>query len=386
MEVPVIRSCAVVLSLLGCGSLLAGENVWTTNGPAGVVTALAVDPNAAVIYTGSTVEGRSLAFRSLDHGANWMVIAEAPQTTSISGFTVDTGQSETVSASATNGGLLGSTGIYQSRDAGETWVLVATLSSTDVLALAAQPTRPNILFAVGRKWRCFQAPCFPYSTLGAAIVRSVDSGRNWTDVTVGIPRTGAVVAVAFDPTDPNRIYAAGDAGVLVSQDGGDHWELSVTGMGDCRSVRALGVDTRNPGVILAGTTWRDSQPYACGGVFLSRDFGRTWAATSLRGRDVSALAIDPRSSNILYVGVATSNPVYPEVGVFRSTDGGATWGRFGSGLPQSGVRGLVVEPSGRFLHAATGMGVFDYEIVPGARPPVVPGWDRGETRSVPSRP
>lgn len=381
-----VRLFAVALTLVGCGSLVAGENVWTTSGPPGVVTALAVDPSAAVIYAGSTVDGRSLGFRSLDHGANWMVIGEAPQTTSISGFTVDRGESETVSASATNGGLLGSTGIYQSGDAGETWVRVATLSSTDVLALAAQPTRPNTLFAVGRKWRCFQAPCFPYSTLGAAIVRSVDSGRNWSDVTVGIPRTGAVVAVAFDLADPNRIYAAGDAGVFVSQDGGDHWELSVTGMGDCRSVRALAVDTRNPGVILAGTTWRNSQPYACGGVFRSRDFGRTWAPTSLRGRDVTALVIDPRSSNVSYVGVATSNPVYPEVGVFRSTDGGTTWGPFGSGLPQTGVRGLVVEPSGRILHAATDVGVFDYEIVSGARPPVIPGWDRGDPRRVPSRP
>jgi photosystem II stability/assembly factor-like uncharacterized protein len=383
VEVPVIRSWAVVLSLVGCGSLLAGENVWTTNGPPGVVTALAVDPNGSWLLAGVGVEGRSVGYRSEDQGQTWVVIGEAPPTSSILGFAVDPDRAETVFAAATiSAGTFSTATLFLSPDAGASWSNVTTLFATEMHALAHDA---NTLFAAGRWCRCFQAPCFIYSTCGPAVLRSADSGATWTYLPFGL--AGSRVAVlAIDRSDPARIYAGGDGGLFVSDDNGDHWAASVSGMEGCSSVTAIATDPRNAGVVFAATTWRNTQPYACGAVFRSADSGRTWAPMSLRGRDVTSLAIDPRTFNVLYVGVATSNPVDPEVGVFRSTDGGSTWGRFGAGLPNSGVRGLVIEPSGRILHAATDQGVFDYEIVPGARPPVVPGWDRGETRSVPSRP
>jgi hypothetical protein len=93
--------------------------------------------------------------------------------------------------------------------------------------------------------------------------------------------------------------------------------------------------------------------------------------------------MDPRNPDTLYAGVAGENPIYPDVGVFQSTDGGVTWIRIGSQLP--GVTALVIEPSGRTLHAATPDGVFDLETVPGARPPVLSPRIRG-TRMVPARP
>ena len=383
MEVRLVRLCAVALTLVGCGSLVAGENVWTTSGPPGAVTALTVDPNGSWLLAGATLDARSVGYRSEDHGRSWVAIGDAPPTSSIIGFAVDPSDPETVFAAATiSAGTFSTATLFRSRDAGESWSNVTTLSATEMLRLAHDA---NTLFAAGRWCRCFQAPCFIYSTCGPAVLRSVDSGIAWTFLPFGLAGS-RVDVVAFDPSEPGRIYAAGDGGVFVSADNGDHWVASVSGMGGCSSVTALAPDPRIPGVIFAGTTWKNTQPYVCGAVFRSTDSGRTWAPTTLRGRDVTSLSIDPRTSNVLYAGVATSNPVYPEVGVFRSTDGGATWGQFGSGLPNSGVRGLVVEPSGRILHAATDVGVFDYEIVSGARPPVLPGWDRGDPRSVPSRP
>jgi photosystem II stability/assembly factor-like uncharacterized protein len=368
--------------LVVCGSLVAGENVWTTSGPPGPITALAVDPNGCWLLAGVGVGDRSVGYRSEDHGRTWVAIGGAPPTSSILGFAVDPSDPETVFAAATiSAGTFSKATLFRSTDAGESWSNVTTLSATEVQGLAHDA---NSLFAAGRWCRCFQAPCFIYSTCGPAVLRSVDAGVTWTYLPFGLAGS-RVGAVAFDPSEPARIYAAGDGGVFVSADNGDHWVGSVSGMEGCSSVTALAPDPRNPGVIFAATTWKNTHPYVCGAIFRSTDSGRTWAPTSLRGRDVTALAVDPSSSNTLYAGVETSNPLNPDVGVFRSTDGGRTWERFGQGLPHSGVRALVIEPSGRYLHAATDQGVFDYEIVPGARPPVVPERDR-ETRTLPIRP
>ena len=314
-----------------------------------------------------------------------MVIGEAPQPSSISSFAIDPGHSERVLAAATTSGLLGSSTIFQSHDAGETWLQVATFSSTDILALAYHPSRAGTVFAVGVRWRCFQAPCFPlYSRLGSVILRSVDSGATWNDVTDGLVRSGSpIVAVAFDSTAPDRIYAAGDGGVFVSEDGGAQWMLSVSGMEGCPAVTSLAM--RADGVLFAGVGRFTSHRFDCGGVFRSSDGGRSWSATGPGPHYVTSVTIDPTNPRTMYAGAARPGFFSPDGGVFRTTDGGENWSPFGAGLPFSGVSDLVVEPSGRVLHAATAEGVFDYEIVPGARPPVTLPRDR-ETRTLPGRP
>ena len=50
------------------------------------------------------------------------------------------------------------------------------------------------------------------------------------------------------------------------------------------------------------------------------------------------------------------------LGVYRSTDAGATWSRFGTGLPQVEVHDLYMPPDGSFLRIATyGRGVWETE-------------------------
>ncbi|HEX9148779.1 MAG TPA: hypothetical protein VF958_06415 [Thermoanaerobaculia bacterium] len=100
---------------------------------------------------------------------------------------------------------------------------------------------------------------------------------------------------------------------------------------------------------------------------------------------MTCLAIDPADPETIYAGTARIGFFSPDGGVFRSLDGGQTWEPFGSGLPPEGVTHIVIDPTGRTVHAGTSAGVYDYEIVPGARPPIVPGRSR-TTRVLPSRP
>jgi len=71
---------------------------------------------------------------------------------------------------------------------------------------------------------------------------------------------------------------------------------------------------------------------------------------------INALAIDPVNSNVLYAGT--------DIGVYSSTDGGANWAPFGTGLPRSAVFDLAIQPSNRLLRAGThGRGVWEIPLI-----------------------
>jgi hypothetical protein len=82
-------------------------------------------------------------------------------------------------------------------------------------------------------------------------------------------------------------------------------------------ISALALDPLTPTTLYAGTD----------GIFKSTDGGATWQAASTgltNNLDVLTLAIDPATSTTLYAGAA---------GVFKSIDGGATWHGASTGLP-----------------------------------------------------
>jgi len=376
-------SVAAVL-ILTSHTAVAGVNVWTSNGPAGGASAIVVDPTNLALYAAGVADGRSAAFRSLDHGASWTVIGDAPAGYLISALAVDPARPGIVYvATATPPGAWPNGNLFRSLDGGESWVLIAPLGNSRIVSLRAQPAQPATLYGAISTCVCVRIPCFAGSLCSSGILRSRNSGVWWSRFNAGLSLS-EVTDLALDPLDPDRLFAGGDDGVFASADEGEHWSASGAGLETCPSITALIVDPRD-GVLYAGTARYGLAALQCGAVFRSRDAGRTWTITPLRDRYVTSLAVDPSSPEIVYAGASRPAPEYPEGGVFRSTDGGETWERLGSGLPQTGVTALALEPSGVALHAATPAGVFDYEIVPGARTPVLIPRSR-ETRTIPSRP
>lgn len=86
----------------------------------------------------------------------------------------------------------------------------------------------------------------------------------------------------------------------------------------------------------------------------------TPASNGIPSIPINALVIDPQNSNNLYAGT--------DIGVYNSTDGGASWAPFGTGLPRSAVFDLQIQPSFRLLRAGThGRGVWETALIsPGA--------------------
>jgi len=78
-------------------------------------------------------------------------------------------------------------------------------------------------------------------------------------------------------------------------------------------------------------------------VLKSIDGGGSWspANTGLTNTDVRALAIDPVTPSTVYAGAAR---VHSEGGVFKSVDGGGSWSEVNIGLIIRDVRALVIDP------------------------------------------
>jgi len=68
---------------------------------------------------------------------------------------------------------------------------------------------------------------------------------------------------------------------------------------------------------------------------------------------VNAFVVDPANSTHLYAGT--------DAGVFLSTDGGASWNQYGTGLPNVAVFDLAISSDGHLRAATHGRGF--YEIV-----------------------
>jgi photosystem II stability/assembly factor-like uncharacterized protein len=143
---------------------------------------------------------------------------------------------------------------------------------------------------------------------------------------------GRVVAVAGVPTDANLFYmGAVDGGIWKSTDYGIKWVNISDGTlpGDSNSIGALAVAPSNPNAIWAGTGESDirGDMVTGDGIFKSTDAGKSWAYAGLRDtHTVSAIAIDPRNPNVVYVA-SMGHAFVPDAdrGLFKTTDGGKTW-------------------------------------------------------------
>ncbi|HEX8500219.1 MAG TPA: DUF4214 domain-containing protein [Pyrinomonadaceae bacterium] len=94
-----------------------------------------------------------------------------------------------------------------------------------------------------------------------------------------------------------------------------------------------------------------------GGVWKTTDGGATWACLtdSLNNLAVGALAVAPSSPNIIYLGTGSESS--GGIGLLKSADGGATWS-LPAGVAASRFYGLAVHPGNpQELLAATGSGM-----------------------------
>ncbi|MCE9626538.1 MAG: glycoside hydrolase, partial [Candidatus Eisenbacteria bacterium] len=200
--------------------------------------------------------------------------------------------------------------------------------------------------------------------------RTTDAGRTWQPIFDDQP-TGSIGAIAVAPSNADVIYvgsgeglqrpdlSVGD-GVYRSDDRGRSWKH--LGLEDGQQIPALAVDPRDPQRVFAAVL---GHPYGANdtrGVYRSRDGGAHWERVLFRNRDTGAMDVllAPDDARAVYAVLwsARQSPweggggsfVRPEDnGLWKSNDGGDTWRALTAGLPSAadglGRIGIAVAPS-----------------------------------------
>ncbi len=165
---------------------------------------------------------------------------------------------------------------------------------------------------------------------------------------VGPFRGGRVLAVTGIPGNPNVFYFGAVAGgVFKTTDGGNRWEPLMQ-KERVASVGAIAVAESNSNVIYVGSgeaCIRGNISYG-DGVYKSLDGGKTWRNVGLRdSRHIGALIIDPHNPDrVLVAALGHAYGPNEERGIFRTTDGGATWQKVLFKDAQTGGIDVVFDP------------------------------------------
>ncbi len=167
---------------------------------------------------------------------------------------------------------------------------------------------------------------------------------------MGPAPAGRIAAVAGVPGDPNTYYlGSASGGVWKSTDGGNTY-VPIFDDQPVAAIGSIAVAPTDPNIVWVGTgePWVIRYSDVMGdGVYKSTDAGATWKHMGLpeTGR-IARVLIHPANTNIVYV-CAEGRLTGPqdERGVFKSTDGGATWQRSLFVDRKTGCSGLAIDQS-----------------------------------------
>jgi len=385
----------------------AGSATWTPRTSASdtqAVGALALAPsNDSIVYMGSgegALSGDSYYgdgfYRSTDGGLTWKHVSTLFTGQAVTDIVVDPANAQHVYASTVRGrgGNHRTTkpsdqpyGVYESTDGGATWTLRkgTTNELHGATALVMDPQNPSVLFA---------------SFWGDAIYKTTDGGHTWATAMTGLPAgnfveggtsfslgishpagdANATLYTGFDWFDLSDVYHT--AHVFKSTDGGASWAQTGNGTGTNSVVNYCGTqcfydnevrpDPTNPNVVYALGSYGYNNSPQSGGVYRSTDGGATWKNLGYDLHpDFHAFAYQANDTSHIAIG--------NDGGVWESHTGG---GRNVAGSPLStadwqDLNGTVNPTTGALVHS-TGLAITQFSSI--ATVPKVPGQYWGGTQ------
>jgi photosystem II stability/assembly factor-like uncharacterized protein len=167
---------------------------------------------------------------------------------------------------------------------------------------------------------------------------------------VGPPVGGRGAAVLGHPANEQVFwFGMSTGGLWKTEDSGLYWEPVGDGQFKMGSVGAIALDPSNPDIMYVGMgepNQRDSVSWG-DGVYKTTDGGSNWTHVGLETTmAISKIRVHPTVTNTVYVA-AIGNPFgpSPDRGIYRSTDGGASWEQIFFKSDVAGVIDLVLDPT-----------------------------------------
>jgi photosystem II stability/assembly factor-like uncharacterized protein len=218
---------------------------------------------------------------------------------------------------------------------------------------AGVPSQPNV-FYIG--------------VCNGGVWKTTDAGRVWHPIFDDQP-TGSIGAVAVAASDPNVVYvgsgeglqrpdlSTGD-GIYKSTDAGHTW--THLGLRDGQQIPQIAIDPTNPDRLWVAVLGHPYGPNEERGIFRSTDGGATFQKVLYKDENTGGIdvVLDPSNADTVYAVLWESRLAPwedgeftgPGSGLYKSTDGGTTWRPLTEGLPTFakdglGRIGLAVAPS-----------------------------------------
>ena len=279
--------------------------------------------------------------------ASWFSLGPANFSGRILDIEFDPGNVNTVYVGSASGGL------WKSTDAGASFFPISDeLPSIAIGAISVLPWDTNtILIGTGEGANGDVA--------GVGILKSTDGGSTWntTSVSHSIPSGHGYHVMEVNPTT-HAILAGATDGLWRSTDDGDNW-VAVKADGDYFDVKWK-IGDPNTVYCVKGESSSGNN------VKISTDDGLTWTKAgtgqpnsfAIGKSKIAVTAADPEMIYALYADVAGNT-----TGVYRSTDGGATWTARNTTLNIAGGQGwynlsLTADPDNADWIIAGGVGLY----------------------------
>jgi photosystem II stability/assembly factor-like uncharacterized protein len=226
------------------------------------------------------------------------------------------------------------------------------------------------------------------SSLSGQVDSRLYAGLTWRNL--GPFRAGRVAAVSGAIGQPAVFYIGLPAGgVWKTTSAGETWYPIFDSIKDVSSIGSIDVAPSDPNVIYVGTgdIITGGAINEGNGVYKSMDAGRTWRHLGLDAtKQIPTLLVDPHDPNVVLLGAQGDvHHKSHDRGVFRSTDGGATWTQTLFVDDSTGVQKIArAYDTPNVLFATT---VAHYQAPPpppGAPQSLAPGGGRGGRQTGPT--
>ncbi len=329
---------------------LYSEMRWRRIGPfrGGRAVAVSGVPHQPNVFYMAAVNGG--VWKTTDFGNTWNPIFDDQPTGSVGALAVAPSDPNIIYVGSGEGlqrpDLATGDGIYKSTDAGKTWTHLGLdkggsekggadkgglRDAQQITAILVDPKDSNRVFVAAEGH-----PYGPNAERG--VFRSTDGGKSFQKVLYKDENTGAA-DLAFDPTNPQTIYAAlwaarvapwevrsgasiniAGSGLYKSTDGGDTWKPLTKGLpGASEGLGRIGIAVAPSD---AKRIYVSAEATKGAGVYRSDDAGETWKQVNGdrriggRGPGAMGIAVAPDNPEVIYVANTTT---------WKSTDGGKTF-------------------------------------------------------------
>lgn len=262
----------------------------TMSGRISAIAATREQSGKITLYVGAASGG---VWKSEDGGTRYKPLFDEQAVQSIGAIALDPKNSKNVwvgtGESWTRNSVSVGNGIYKSSDGGETWTHAGLPNSERIAKIVVSPTTNDTVFAAvpGALWS---------DSPDRGLYKTTDGGKAWNLVLKGSNLSTGASAIAIDPTDSNKMFAAlwdFRRKGWTFRSGGDGPNAS-SGSGLFRTADG-------------GTTWTEVTAENASG-FPKKPYGRI------------AVAIAPSNAQRVYAFVESTDSA-----LFVSDDGGATW-------------------------------------------------------------